>query len=46
MTDHNEKVDHLHINTGGKQLSEDELKEVQEFMKSDEFKRMIEKAEE
>lgn len=35
----NEEFEHIHINTGGKQFSEEELKEAQDFMKSDEVKK-------
>ncbi|WP_176293857.1 hypothetical protein [Staphylococcus epidermidis] len=42
----NKKVEHLHVNTGGKQLSKEELKEVQDFLKSDEFKEMVKKSKE
>ena len=40
----NKEFEHIHINTGGKQFSEEELKEAQDFMKSDEVKKEIEKA--
>ncbi|UNB47628.1 hypothetical protein KM149_06925 [Staphylococcus coagulans] len=41
-----EEFEHFHVNTGGKKLSEEELKETQDFMHSDEFKKMIEETNE
>ena len=46
MTNHNEEIEHLHVNTGGKQLSEKEFKEMEDFINSSEFKEMIEKSKE
>lgn len=40
------EIEHLHVNTGGKQLSAEELKEAQGFFKSDEFKEMVKKSKE
>lgn len=42
MTNIDDQFDHIHVNTGGKILSEDELKELYDFLESDEFKKMIE----
>ncbi|PCF79242.1 hypothetical protein [Staphylococcus delphini] len=41
-----EDIEHFHVNTGGKRLTEDQMKEIQDFMNSDEFKKMIEEANE
>ncbi|PNY86528.1 MULTISPECIES: hypothetical protein [Staphylococcus] len=41
-----EEFEHFHVNTGGKKLSEEQIKEVQDFMKSKEFKKMIEETNE
>ncbi|WP_426443636.1 hypothetical protein [Staphylococcus xylosus] len=45
MTINDEEFDHIHINTGGKQLSEEEIEEAKSFLKSKELEEMIEKAE-
>ncbi|MDK7927112.1 MAG: hypothetical protein QP798_07060 [Staphylococcus simulans] len=42
MTNIDDQFNHIHVNTGGKILSEDELKELYDFLESDEFKKMIE----
>ncbi|MGW7888659.1 hypothetical protein [Staphylococcus xylosus] len=39
-----EEFESLHINTGGKQLSDEELEEAKEFLRSKEFTKMREKA--
>lgn len=39
-----EELDSLHINTGGKRLSGEELEEAKEFLKGEEFTKMREKA--
>ncbi|RTX78582.1 hypothetical protein EKQ61_06370 [Staphylococcus gallinarum] len=41
-----EEFDFLHINTGGKELSHEELEEAKEFLKSKQVKQMIHKTEE
>lgn len=41
-----EEFEHFHVNTGGKKLSEEQIKEVRDFMKSKEFKKMIEETNE
>ncbi len=44
MTNIDDQFDHIHVNTGGKILSEDELKELYDYLESDEFKKMIEES--
>ena len=41
-----EEIEHLHVNTGGKQLSAEELKEVNDFVNSEQFKDMVREAKE
>lgn len=42
----NEQFDHIHVNTGGKILSEEELEELYDFLKSEDFKKMIKEGKE
>ncbi|EZY60313.1 hypothetical protein V060_02628 [Staphylococcus aureus R0294] len=41
-----EEVEHLHINTGGKELSQEQIEEAKAFIDSQEFKDMIREAKE
>lgn len=42
----NEEIENLHINIGRKQLSEEEIKEVNDFVNSEQFKDMVREAKE
>lgn len=44
MNINEEDFDCVHINTGGKKLSDEELEEAKEFLRSEEFTKMREKA--
>lgn len=35
------EIEHLHINTGGKELSQEQIEEAKAFVESQEFKDMI-----
>ncbi|HBC4492038.1 TPA: hypothetical protein O1956_001881 [Staphylococcus aureus] len=41
-----EEIEHLHINTGGKELTQEQIEEVKSFIDSQEFKDMIQQAKE
>lgn len=41
-----EEFDHLHINTGGKELTQEQIEEAKAFIESQDFKDMIEQAKE
>nr|WP_147641382.1 hypothetical protein [Staphylococcus nepalensis] len=41
-----EEFDYVHINTGGKKLSSEEIEEVKDYLKSNQFKDMIKKSKE
>lgn len=38
-----EEIEHLHINTGGKKLTQEQIEEAKAFIESQEFKNMIQK---
>lgn len=40
------KIEHLHINTGGKELTQEQIEEAKAFIDSQEFKDMIREAKE
>ncbi|WP_410540702.1 hypothetical protein [Staphylococcus aureus] len=40
------EIEHLHINTGGKELTQEQIEEAKAFIESQDFKDMIEKAKE
>ncbi|MRF37173.1 hypothetical protein GIJ44_25120 [Staphylococcus sp. KY49P] len=41
-----EEFGYVHINTGAKELSDEEVEEAKEFLRSKKFERMIRKSEE
>ncbi|WP_353458955.1 hypothetical protein [Staphylococcus aureus] len=41
-----EKIEHIHINTGRKKLTQEEIEEAKAFIESQEFKDMIREAKE
>ncbi|URH52546.1 hypothetical protein M8789_10240 [Staphylococcus aureus] len=41
-----EEIEHLHINTGGKELTQEQIEEVKSFIDGQEFKDMIQQAKE
>lgn len=40
------EIEHLHINTGGKELTQEQIEEAKAFIESQDFKDMIEQAKE
>lgn len=46
MIINDEEFGYVHINTGDKQLSDQEIEETKEFLRSKKFERMIRKTEE
>ncbi|HDK4152964.1 TPA: hypothetical protein PSJ04_002798 [Staphylococcus aureus] len=40
------EIEHLHINTGGKELTQEQIEEAKAFIDSQEFKDMIREAKE
>lgn len=46
MIINDEEFGYVHINTGDKQLSDKEIEETKEFLRSKKFERMIRKTEE
>lgn len=46
MIINDEEFGYVHVNTGGKQLSEDEIEEVKEWLRSKDLEKMTKKAEE
>lgn len=41
-----EEIEHLHINTSGKELTQEQIEEAKAFIESQDFKDMIEQAKE
>lgn len=41
-----EEIEHIHINTGRKKLTQEEIKEANAFIESQEFKNMVKQAKE
>jgi len=44
MTMNYEEFDCVHINTGGKKLSNEEIEEAKDYLKSNQFKDMVKKS--
>ncbi|HDN3490961.1 TPA: hypothetical protein P1V30_001490 [Staphylococcus aureus] len=40
------EIEHLHINTGGKELTQEQIEEAKAFVESEEFKNMVKEARE